>query len=149
MDPNPYANSVTEEVIDIDTSKDGGKWIARLGVALFTGPIWGLLGTVIGMIRAFSTLGENSDDSATALAHDISVAMYTTMIGLGLGLVGAILILVALLSSKNRQPWFFSWSVSLSVFWSLVVFPYGVIVGGPIAFLFFRRRSQFERRRKA
>ena len=86
------------------------------------------------MIRAFSTLGANSDDSATALAHDISVAMYTTMIGLGLGLVGAILILVALLSSKNREPWFFSWSVSLSVFWSLVFFPYGVIVGGQSRF---------------
>jgi hypothetical protein len=28
MDPNPYANSVTEEVIDIDTSKDGGNCMA-------------------------------------------------------------------------------------------------------------------------
>lgn len=47
--------------------------------------LMGLLGTVIGMIRAFSALGEGGGggDAATALSVGISEALYNTALGIG------------------------------------------------------------------
>jgi biopolymer transport protein ExbB len=58
------------------------KWITMLvfGIILALGPIWGLLGTVLGMINAFGRLAE-SEAEVTALSNDISLALYTTVAG--------------------------------------------------------------------
>ena len=47
-----------------------------------TGPMLGLLGTVSGMMGAFSTLASGDKVNPTLLAHDISFALVTTVIGL-------------------------------------------------------------------
>jgi hypothetical protein len=143
MEATPY----TPPTADIESSSSfhraRGRWISRIGVALFTGPIWGMIGTVIGMVRAFSKLAESGDAAPEALANDISIALITTMIGISVGLVGAILILVALFGMKNREKWFFWWSVLLSAFWCLAIFPYGLIVGVPVLLMFIVKRTEF------
>lgn len=47
------------------------------------GTLVALLGTVIGMIRAFSALGASGGGDATALAVGISEALYNTALGIG------------------------------------------------------------------
>ena len=143
MEADPYtppASEIGPEKID---QRRQGRWIARLGVALYTGPAWGLAGTAVGMIRAFNTLAEDEAASADALSHDISIALMTTMIGISAALVGAVLILIALLAAKNRERWFFMWSVLLSASWCIVLFPYGLIAGLPILILFVVKRAEF------
>jgi len=49
-----------------------------------------MIGTVIGMVRAFSTLADSGDSAPEALANDISIALVSTMIGIIMGLVGAL-----------------------------------------------------------
>ena len=91
-------------------------------------------------------LGAITDSSVTIttpFAGDITVALTSTMIGIAVGLVGVVLILVALLRVKNREKWFFSWTVVLSVFWCLMIFPYGLIVGIPILGVFLAKRAEF------
>lgn len=47
-----------------------------------TGPMWGLLGTVLGMIGAFNQLAAADTVKASALAGNISLALLTTAAGL-------------------------------------------------------------------
>lgn len=47
-----------------------------------TGPMWGLLGTVLGMMGAFGQLTQAETVKASALAGNISLALLTTAIGL-------------------------------------------------------------------
>ena len=54
--------------------------------------LFGLLGTVIGMIRAFAALGEDSGggSAATQLSQGIAEALYTTALGIGTSAVAII-----------------------------------------------------------
>jgi biopolymer transport protein ExbB len=55
--------------------------------------LMGLLGTVLGMIRAFSNLGDDSggSSSATQLSVGISEALYNTALGIGTSAVAIIM----------------------------------------------------------
>jgi len=90
MESTPYTPPNTEIAPEESSRRAHGRWIARIGVALYTGPIWGMIGTVIGMVRAFSTLADSGDSAPEALANDISIALVSTMIGIIMGLVGAL-----------------------------------------------------------
>ncbi|WP_425607066.1 MotA/TolQ/ExbB proton channel family protein [Rubellicoccus peritrichatus] len=63
-----------------------------VAVLLCMGPIWGLLGTVIGMIGAFSNIAQGGSGQPQVLADHISFALWTTALGLitvpfGIGLL--------------------------------------------------------------
>ena len=47
-----------------------------------TGPMWGLLGTVLGMMGAFGQLAAAESVKASELAGNINVALITTAVGL-------------------------------------------------------------------
>ena len=49
-------------------------------------PLLGLLGTVLGMVGAFETLGQTTSNTHSALAGNISEALVTTMLGLVLAI---------------------------------------------------------------
>lgn len=138
----------TSESLD-DTERCGSgrnaRWVAALGVALYTGPIWGLFATAIGMLRAFESQSKNESASSETLSKAISLAMTSTMIGIGVGLLGALFILVALFGTKNRENWFFWWSVILSVVWLTQGFPFGVFAGLPILLFFVTKRTEFRK----
>ena len=55
-------------------------WLISGGV-LALGPIWGMIGTIVGMISAFQKIGQETVGNPEALASDISLAMYTTAAG--------------------------------------------------------------------
>jgi len=68
-------------------------WL-NVGILLALGPVWGVLGTALGMMRAFSHLAETSPD-AGALADDISLALYTTAAGWIICPLGIAIIVIA------------------------------------------------------
>lgn len=59
------------------------KNLVFLSTITSVGTLVALLGTVLGMIRAFSALGESGGGDATALAVGISEALYNTALGIG------------------------------------------------------------------
>ncbi len=81
------------------------------GTLLAAGPILGVLGTVMGMTRAFGRIAEPQGASAEQLAGDISLSMWTTFAGLvmyplGLGLLigGAVWLGRRSTSARSLRP---------------------------------------------
>jgi glucan phosphoethanolaminetransferase (alkaline phosphatase superfamily) len=105
-----------------------GKRLAVWGVTLQFGMVFGQLGTVIGMLRAFSRLAETETAQPGALAQDISIALWTTAAGIVMALVGVIMILGALIRVRYRAPWFQTALWALSFLWMLSSLA-GIILG--------------------
>ena len=122
-----------------------GRKLALWGAWLQLGPVFGILGTVIGMIGAFGQISEfeqNDQGSAEALANNISLALNTTAIGIIAGLVGLVFLLVALFSSKYRAPWFF-WFMAIYSVLSLLAFPVGTVIGIIVLVHIIPRKEEF------
>ncbi len=121
-------------------SQNKGKTLALIGLWLQLGPVFGLVGTVVGMLRAFSTMGVDGSDPKE-LAAGISTALITTAVGAVVALVGIFLIAISVFAYQYRAKWLFVWLVVLSVlhlFW----WPYGTVLGvvALIALMVYRRQ---------
>ncbi|GEM_PF-5888277 len=74
------------------------KWklLRILGVCLaIGGPLFGILGTVIGMTQAFAALAEAGNEDPGDLAESINVVLQTTAFGLLFLPIGVVCILIA------------------------------------------------------
>lgn len=114
------------------------------GQILLAGPIFGMLGTAIGMIRAFGQLsvGVEQPDTET-LAREMSIALYTTLIGVLVSIIGMVIVLVVLYRGKNRRKWFFISSVSISFLVVFMIFPLGLFIGLPVLISVLMKRGEF------
>jgi biopolymer transport protein ExbB/TolQ len=80
------------------------KWWLVLGVFLVLGPLWGTLGTVVGMVRSFNAIAGSQSPRPEQLAADISTALYATMAGLVVCPIGIVIIVVyAIRCSRVRS----------------------------------------------
>lgn len=105
-----------------------GKKLAVTGVILQLGTLLGLIGYIIGMLSAFQKIGPEGVGDAEALANDISFALITTAIGLFIGLIGFVLMLIALFVFKYKAKWFL-WLLSILSVLLIFRFPVGTIIG--------------------
>ena len=77
-------------------------WISGVGIVL--PPMIGLTGTVIGMVRAFGTLQAQGEADPSELAGSISLALYTTLFGMGFSVIALIAFVISLvLFMKHRR----------------------------------------------
>lgn len=68
-------------------------WLV-VGIILALGPIWGMIGTIVGMILAFGNLA-HSQPQPEVLAGNISLALYTTVAGWIACPIGIVIIIVS------------------------------------------------------
>ena len=73
-------------------SKKGPKLLIGIGVLLTLGPLWGFLGTIIGMIRTFMSISSSAAPKPEDLASGLSFALLATIAGwivcpIGIGLL--------------------------------------------------------------
>jgi biopolymer transport protein ExbB/TolQ len=73
-------------------------WILTM---IKTGPMWGLLGTVLGMLGAFNQLAAADTVKASALAGNIGLALLTTAIGLMIAI--PLMVVVSGVNTKIRK----------------------------------------------
>ena len=71
---------ISESILEQTTELEKG--MSLLGTVVNAAPQLGLLGTVTGMITAFSALTRNGETTARIVASGISEALYTTAFGL-------------------------------------------------------------------
>lgn len=76
-------------------------WLVA-GIVFSLGPIWGMIGTVIGMLLAFGNLGQQ-EPQAEALASNISIALYTTAAGWIACPIGIVIIIVSAIKIGKMQ----------------------------------------------
>jgi biopolymer transport protein ExbB/TolQ len=76
-------------------------WLV-FGIILALGPIWGMIGTVVGMILAFGNLGQ-PQPQAEALAGNISLALYVTAAGWIACPIGIVIIVSAIILGKTTK----------------------------------------------
>jgi biopolymer transport protein ExbB/TolQ len=79
------------------------------GSLLTLSPLFGFLGTVFGMTRAFAALGNSGIADPTALSHSISTVLLSSALGLILCPFGVILLTVSIvfysrLRAANPPP---------------------------------------------
>lgn len=62
-------------------SKTGPVVLIVAGGLLLTGPLWGLIGTLLGMVHAFSALGARGPASPDDLSNSIGQVLMSTVAG--------------------------------------------------------------------
>ncbi len=112
----------------MSTSK-AGRYLAILGTACQLGSVVGLIGAMIGMANAFKTLGgTHSVSDPAVLSGGLGYSLFITAIGFFVGLIGLILLIIALTASRYRARWFFWFLVIYGVL-LLFFFPSGTAFG--------------------
>jgi len=98
----PYQSPESKLVSEVDKEKVMIRrkfwfraiWIAVAGIII--PPLFGLAGTVIGMIGAFGELSQTGEADPEALAGDISFSLLTTMWGIVISVI-ALIVLICIL----------------------------------------------------
>ena len=73
------------------------------GIILALGPIWGLIGTIVGMVLACGNLAQ-AEPEVEVLAGNISLALYTTAAGMIACPVGIVIVVIAAIKLSKKQP---------------------------------------------
>lgn len=91
--------------------KQEGGFIAKLGAWLQLAQILGMLGTIIGMTRAFDTLTTDGAGDPARLSGAIGEMLIFTLAGVVLSLAGVVLVIVAVTAFRYRAMWmyYFLW----------------------------------------
>ena len=84
--------------------------------------VLGVLGTCLGMMHAFKILGEAQVGDPSRLSAAISEVLWSTILGMGVALIGTVLICVALFGMRYRARWFFWCLILTGLIW-LGTFP--------------------------
>lgn len=135
---NPVSPSI-QEPNRITRSKP----LALIGVLLLAFPLFGAISVLIGMVKAFGILQAAGSADPEALASDISQALISTLVGLVFGIIGLVMVNIALFKRTNRESWFYQSVIVLSVLWCVMLFPLGLIPGGLLFHHFSKRKNEF------
>jgi biopolymer transport protein ExbB/TolQ len=74
------------------------------GIVLALGPVWGMIGTTVGMISAFAKVAESGSAQPAALADNVGMALYATFIGYLACPIGLVIIVVTLIKLSKETP---------------------------------------------
>lgn len=78
-----------------------------LGGLFMTGPFWGVLGTVLGMMKAFDKLADAGPGDPSHLSGAIGEVLVSTAVGVvffGIGVVLVIASCIVLMRRRNAAP---------------------------------------------
>lgn len=127
---------------------NAGKALALAGAFLQCGPLIGLIGTFVGMRRAFQTLGSSGIAQPSQVAAAIDTVLIVTAAGFVLGIIGLLLFLISHFSYRYRAPWVFNFLVIYGAV-LLFAFPIGTIIGIALLVFCFTHKDEFLSRKQA
>lgn len=88
--PRPHLRRFLDEAF-ADFQRDLKRWTTLINVLVAVAPLMGLLGTVMGMIETFNSLGDMTFYSQSGgIAAGIATALFTTQLGLVVAVPGVI-----------------------------------------------------------
>lgn len=103
-DANPYIppHSSLEGAA---TDRPRATKLAKLGAWLQVLPLVGIIGTVLGMMHAFSTLGTSGVGDPSKLSGAIGEVLISTALGFFGGMIGSVILGVAVFVQRNQPRW--------------------------------------------
>ena len=126
-----------------DAAHPPGRTLALWGLGLQAAPLFGVMGTVVGMVRSFSALADAQGVAhAEDLSHGISIALVTTAAGLVLAVIGLVLLAISIIVLRYRSRWLFWWLVAIFTLW-LVAWPAGTVAGAVMLLMLTISRKGF------
>ena len=123
-------------------ASSAGKILALIGAILQLAPVIGILGTITGMIHAFSVLGESGVHDPGKLSFAIGTVLVFTAIGFLGGLIGWILMAISALGCNYRARWFF-WVLLFTGLFYLILNLYSLIFGVLTLIFVVLKRQEF------
>jgi len=75
-----------------------------IGILLTLAPLFGLLGTIFGVERAFETLGTSGHNNLASLSHSIGMAQIPTVAGLLLCPFGIVILALSIYHCFRTPP---------------------------------------------
>jgi hypothetical protein len=118
------------------------RYVACAGLALLLGIPFAWLGIGIGMLRSFGGTSGDISQATAQITSGVALALWSTIIGQSVALVGLVLLLVSLLMFKIRDPWVLKWGRLFMMPW-LILFPIGTVAGISMLMYFSRHREEF------
>jgi len=103
-DANPYTppqSSLEGALTDIPRATK----LAKVGAWLQLLPVVGIIGTVLGMIHAFSTLGTSGVGDPSKLSAAIGEVLISTALGFFGGMIGFVCLGVAVFAQRKQPRW--------------------------------------------
>ena len=82
-------------------------------------------------------------EAPAMMAEALSQAVLASSIGSVLGLIGTVLLLVALFGQEYRAKWFY-WFMMIYSILSLIAFPVGTVIGIICLVYITKRKEEFE-----
>jgi len=99
---NPYNPSLVNVAV---TSKK--LWPLKTGIVvgclLTVAPLFGLLGTIFEVRRAFDSLGSSGIGDPTKLSTSVGTSLVSTAVGLGLCPIGLLILILSLVFHARRK----------------------------------------------
>lgn len=82
-----------------------GRTLARIGAWLQLGPVLGMIGTAVGMMRAFATLKTSQSGDPAVLSGAIGEVLLSTALGIAAAAIGFFFLLTAVTVYRFRPRW--------------------------------------------
>lgn len=95
----PPHSSITQGVDDAQVRRRRTFWLRAIWISIggvIIPPMFGLIGTVVGMVGAFGALSKSGEADPEALAGNISISLLTTMWGLVFSTIALLVLIVVL-----------------------------------------------------
>lgn len=120
-----------------------GRELALAGACFQLGPVIGLISSVSAWIQTFKITSTRGAEEPAIMADALSQAVLPASIGLVFGLIGTVLLLVALFGKEYRAKWFY-WFMMIYSILSLMAFPVGTAIGIICLVYITKRKEEFE-----
>jgi hypothetical protein len=103
-DANPYTPPQSS-LEGAATDRPRATKLAKVGAWLQVLPVVGIIGTVLGMMHAFSTLGTNGVGDPSKLSGAIGEVLISTALGFFGGMIGSVILGVAVFVQRSQPRW--------------------------------------------
>jgi hypothetical protein len=125
-------------------SIETGKKLAKIGALMQLAILVGMAGKVIGMVHEFETLGTADAKDPSVLSKAIGHVLWSTVAGVGVAMIGALLLCIAILGTRFRATWLFWFLMLDCIAWTAIFPPLGLFF---IAFGLIKRHEFFPAQR--
>lgn len=131
--------SESNPILEKPSLRCRGRYLAVVGLFLMLGPVASFLFAFYAMAHRFDDQSVTEVDPSSLIRSSMMFSMW----GVGAAILGTIFVALAVLASKNREPWVYRNGLFLSVILCLAGGMLGAVFGVALIIILATRRGEF------